>query len=402
MSLKQLNFSKHNLIIDLAEVKRMFGESLNQGCRYLLKQSLEQAMALDFYHHISARRYQRTPLRGGYRNGYRPRSLLTSVGVIELKVPRDREGEYQSEYIQRYKRVDKVVDKGIQAMFLRGVSTRKVGEVLEALCGAGVSASYVSQVTKALDAEVKAFQNAPVDDEFVFLFLDALEVKVRLGLKVKRFKLLVAYGIRRDGSRCLISYRLATREGTGSWRSFLENLVVRGLVGHNLELIIMDGCPGLWAAVEEVYPLVPHQLCWVHKLANISKYCPKKYRESCVGEAAKIMYGGSSTKAAKLFRQWKLKWIDKVPKAVKCLERDFDKLILFFEFPLEFQKVIRSTNVIERCFREIRRRLKVMGYFQNTKSCKRMAFSLFYYFNVKWERKKERIYSVTEYFKAVA
>ena len=213
MSVKQLDFSKHNLVIDLKEVKRMFGESLNEGCRWLLKQSLEQAMALDFYHHISALRYQRTPLRGGYRNGYRTRSLLTSVGEIELEVPRDREGEYQPECIERYKRVDQVVDKGIRAMFLRGVSTRKVGEVLESLCGAGVSASYVSQVTKALNAEVKTFQNAPVDDEFVFLFLDALEVKIRLELKVKRFKLLVAYGIRREGSRRLLSYRLATREG---------------------------------------------------------------------------------------------------------------------------------------------------------------------------------------------
>jgi len=402
MLLRELDFSKPNLMIDLKEVKRMFGESLNEGCRYLLKQSLEQAMALDFYHHISALRYKRTPLRRGYRNGYRTRSLLTSVGEIELEVPRDREGEYQPECIERYKRVDQVVDKGIRAMFLRGVSTRKVGDVVESLCGAGVSASYVSQVTKALDAQVKAFQNAPVDDEFVFLFLDALEVKIRLELKVKRFKLLVAYGVRRDGGRRLLSYRLATREGIGTWRSFLENLVVRGLQGRNLELIIMDGCPGLWAAVEDIYPLVPHQLCWVHKLANISKYCSKRYGESCVGEAAKIMYAGTSAKAAKLFRQWRLKWIDKVPKAVKCLERDFEKLIPFFEFPLEFQKVIRSTNVIERCFREVRRRLKVMGYFQNTKSCKRIVFSLFHYFNVKWEKKSQRIHPVAEYFIMVA
>ena len=119
-------------------------------------------------------------------------------------------------------------------MFLRGVSTRKVRNVLDCLCGEGVSASYVSQVTKSLDSEVKAFENTPIDNNFVFLFLDALGVKIRLELKVKRYKVLVAYGIRRDGSRSLISFRVARHEGTGTWRSFLENLKVRGLLGHNL------------------------------------------------------------------------------------------------------------------------------------------------------------------------
>lgn len=398
MSAKQLDFSKPNLVIDLAEVKRMFGMHFNEGCRYLVKQAFETIMAVDMYGHISALRYERTPIRGGYRNGYRTRTLLTSVGAIELEVPRDRAGEYDPECFERYKRIHQVVDEGIKAMFLRGVSTRKVRNILDCLCGSGVSASYVSEVTKALDEEVKAFENKPLDDDFAFLFLDGLDVKIRMELRVKRYKLLVAYGIRRDGSRSLISFRLAHSEGTGTWRSFLENLKVRGLLGRNLELIIMDGCLGLWSAIDEVYPLVPHQLCWVHKLRNVSKYCPKRYREDCTSEAARIMYAQTSTMAAKLFRQWRERWIKLIPKAVACLERDFDKLIPFFEFSPEFHKVIRTTNVIERCFKEVRRRLKVMGYFQNTKSCKRIVLSLFFYFNQKWERKTERIVPITQYF----
>jgi len=398
MSLKQLDFSKHNLVIDLAEVKKMFGMHFNEGCRYLVKQAFEKIMALDLYEHISARQYERTPLREGHRNGYRARSLLTSVGAVELEVPRDRAGEYQPGCFERYKRVHRVVDEGIKAMFLRGVSTRKVRNILDCLCGEGVSASYVSEVTKTLDSEVKAFENRPIDDDFAFLFLDGLDVKIRMELRVKRYKLLIAYGIRRDGSRSLISFRLAKSEGTGSWRSFLENLKVRGLLGHNLELIIMDGCLGLWSAIEEVYPLVLHQLCWVHKLRNIVKYCPKRYRESCTKEAARIMYAQTSAMAAKLFRQWKVRWINLIPKAVACLERDFDKLIPFFEFSLEFHKVIRTTNVIERSFKEVRRRLKVMGYFQNTKSCKRIVLSQFFYFNKKWERRTERIIPIAQYF----
>jgi len=398
MSVKQLDFSKHNLVIDLKEVKRMFEVHFNAGCRYLVKQAFEEIMALDMYEHICAFRYERTPVRSGYRNGYRERGLLTSVGWMELEVPRDRAGKYVPEWFERYKRVHQVVDEGIKAMFLRGVSTRKVRDILDCLCGEGVSASYVSEVTKALDSEVKAFENTPLQDDFAFLFLDALGVKIRLELKVKHYKVLIAYGICRDGSRSLISFRLAHTEGAGTWRSFLENLKVRGLMGHNLELIIMDGCLGLWSAIDEVYPLVPHQLCWVHKLRNIAKYCPKRYRESCTGEAARIMYAQTSAMAAKLFRQWKDRWGKLIPEAVECLERDFDKLIPFFELSPEFHKVIRTTNMIERSFREVRRRLKVMGYFQNTKSCKRIMLSLFCYFNSKWEKKTERIIPIAQYF----
>jgi transposase-like protein len=164
----------------------------------------------------------------------------------------------------------------------------------------------------------------------------------------------------------------------------------------------MDGAPGLWAAIEEVYPLVPHQLCWVHKLRNISRYGPRSSREACVAEAAQIMYAPSSTQAAKLFREWKRRWQDINPRGVACLERDFDRLIPFFEFDSSLHKIIRTTNVIERCFKEVRRRLKVIGYFQNTKSCKRIVMSLFFYFNGKWDSRKERIESIASYFKQAA
>jgi putative transposase len=126
MSPKQLDFSKYNLVIDLAEVKRMFQMHFNDGCRYLVKQAFERIMALDMHEHICALRYERTPVRSGFRNGYRERDLLTSVGVVHLEVPRDRAGEYEPECFERYKRVHRVVDEGIKAMFLIGREIRKV------------------------------------------------------------------------------------------------------------------------------------------------------------------------------------------------------------------------------------------------------------------------------------
>jgi putative transposase len=135
MSQKQLDFSKHNLTIDLAEVKRMFNEDLSGGGRYLLEEFFHRIMAQDLYEHLRARRHERTPVRGGYRNGYRERYLLTSLGLLKLKVPRDREGAYQPDCFERYKRIQREVDEGIKAMFLRGVSTRKVGDAYALIRG---------------------------------------------------------------------------------------------------------------------------------------------------------------------------------------------------------------------------------------------------------------------------
>lgn len=399
---RELDFSKHNLGIDLSEVKQMFESHLEDGCRYLVRDVLGWAMEVDLREQLQASWNERTDSRLGYRNGFRERTLLTSFGEIELLIPRDRAGHYRPDYFQRYKRVDKTVDEGIRAMFTRGVSTRKVGEVLEALCGRGVSAGYVSNVCKVLDETVKNFENSPIDDDYIFLFLDGLHVRIRYELHVKSLVLLFAYGIKGDGSRRFLSFRLVKKESHKSYLSFLENLEARGLKGKNLRLIVMDGALGLWSAIAEVYPEIPHQLCWAHKLRNVSKYCPKRHQTKCLSEASKIMYARSPKLAARLFREWKAKWDKVVPRAIACLERDFDKLVPVFVFPEEIRRMIRTTNVIERCFREVRRRLKVMGYFQDNKSCKRIVMSLVEYFNLKWTRGRERIRSIAQYYQNAA
>ena len=396
MSYRELNFDNPKVAISMSEVKDMFRMHFEQGCRYVARRVYDKILAVDFDRFISAGRYQRSPKRRGHRNGYRRRSLLTSVGVLDLKVPRDREGKYRPDLFARYQRVEDSLEATIRAMFLRGVSTRKVGEILDVLCGERLSASKVSTVVRELDQAVIDFANSPINDDFLFLFVDALTVRIRFELKAKKVKLLVAYGIKVDGSRELISFQRANSESTACWKAFLENLKVRGLVGGNLKLIIMDGGAGLWAAAQEVYPLVEHQLCWVHKLRNVAKYCPKRYQAECVSQAAQIMYASSSTMAAKRFRAWKKQWQSKIPKAVNCLEKDFDKLIPVFQFPQQIRRMIRTTNVIERCFREVRRRLKIMGCFQNSRSCDRIIYAIFNYFNTKWTRNTEKIKAIKD------
>lgn len=396
MPYRELSFDSHNVAICMSEVKDMYRMHFERGCQYVAKRVYNKILAVDFDSFINAGRHQRTGQRKGYRNGYRSRSLLTSVGQLDLTIPRDRNSEYQPELFDRYRRVDRSLEATIRAMFLQGVSTRKVGDILDVLCGERLSASKVSTVVKELDQAVTDYANRPIADDFVFLFLDALSVKVRFELKARRIKLLVAYGIKADGSRELISFMRANSESTACWRSFLDNLYVRGLKGRTLRLIAMDGGGGLWSAIEDVYPLVKHQLCWVHKLRNVAKYCPQRYREDCTRQAAQIMYAKSSAMAAKRFRAWKKRWQSSIPRAVNCLEKDFDRLIPIFDFPKNIRKMIRTTNVIERCFREVRRRLKVMGYFQNSKSCDRIIYAIFNYFNTKWKQPKAKIKNIKQ------
>lgn len=402
MPYRDLNFDTHNVAICMSEVKDMFRMHFDRGCQYVMKRVYAKILAVDFDSYINAGRYQRSSSRRSYRNGYRHRKLVTSIGELDLEIPRDRDGGYRPELFERHKRVDRVIDDTIRQMFLSGVSTRKVGDVLDALCGSRLSASYVSQVTKELDSAVREYGNSPIDDDFKLLFLDGLSVKVRMELKAKRYMLLVAYGVRADGSRRLISFQRVKSESYACWKAFLGNLQTRGLLGKNLELITMDGAPGLWAAIDEIYPLVRHQLCWVHKLRNVSKYCARRYQKECMEGTRSIMYAPTSGLAAKRFREWKRTWQEKVPRAVKCLEDDFDRLIPVFEFPEEIRKMIRTTNVIERCFREVRRRLKVMGYFQNSKSCDRIIFALFSYFNSKWKRNNQRITAIRNIYRKAA
>jgi len=402
MPYRELNFDSHNVAICMSEVKDMFRMHFEQGCRFVAKRVYQKILAVDFDSFINAGKHQRTNRRRGYRNGYRSRSLLTSVGQLDLKIPRDRAGQYRPDLFDRYRRVDGSLEDTIRAMFLQGVSTRKVGDILDVLCGERLSASKVSTVVKELDQAVGDYANRPIADDFVFLFLDALSVKIRFELKAKKVKLLVAYGIKTDGTRELISFGRANSESAACWKSFLDNLYTRGLRGRTLKLIAMDGGGGLWSAIEDVYPLVKHQLCWVHKLRNVAKYCSRRYQEECVNQAAKIMYAKSSAMATREFRVWKKRWQSKIPRAVNCLEKDFDRLIPVFEFPKNIRKMIRTTNVIERCFREVRRRLKVMGYFQNSKSCDRIIYAIFNYFNHKWQRPNGKINTIKQLTTKVA
>jgi len=352
-----------------------------------LKRVLEGAMEDEVMDYIGiSRRYERSEERETQRNGYYKRDLETELGLVrELEVPRSRDGGYRPKVFKRYKRRQEAVNDSIKDIFLAGVSTRRVGEVLKPLIGANPSASTVSQVVKSLDTEVKRFHHRALWDRYRYLFLDGLTVRLKTALGARKRLLLIAYGIRKDGRKELIAFRQAKSESEEEWESLLNDLYRRGLEGESLELIITDGATGLHAAIDMVYPYTPRQRCWVHKLRNVAVKLSRNIQKECLWGAKLIYLAANRKEAIKCYWDWATCWRDTQPKAVACLEKDLDELLTFFAFPEKHRSMIRTTNAIERSFREIRRRIRPMSCFTNEKSCERIIYALFHYNNKKWE-----------------
>lgn len=369
------------------EIRGDFGIDLRREGRRALKRLLETSMSIEVQDLIGSERWEHNPNRCNYRNGYYYRDLITGLGHIsDIKVPRVRKGSVEFKCIKRYKGRTKEIDDMICEIFLNGVSTRDVSKVIEPLLGLGsVSATTISNITKELDDCVIKFHNRSLNDIYKYLILDGIYLNIKSPIYKRKRCVLVCYGIKEDGKKELIDFQIAGNgESEDGWLSFLNLLYNRGLAGKHLALVVIDGNKGLYNAVRFIYPQAKVQRCWAHKLRNVANYCPRKIEKEVIKGARDIYLAVSKTDALKAYKEWRKKWFDKVPKAIKCLEDDLEELLNFYDMPSEFHKKIRTTNMIERVFREVRRRTRPMSCFQNKKSLERIIFAIFSKLNKSW------------------
>jgi len=377
-----------HLKLDWAERKAFFAEELDEQVRSSVKRMLEQALEAERTARLAVGRYVRdVEARRDFHNGYYRRDLGTRLGLLRrLRVPRTRRG-YGSELLPRSQRRQEAVHALVREAFLRGISTRQVGPVLEPVLGEAYSAQTISRIARGLDRAVEQFHGRRLGDDWVYLFLDGVVLKVRDARgKVRRRVVLAAYGISAAGRPELLAYRLVPGESEAAWTAFLQDLYLRGLEGRTLRLVVTDGSPGLAAAVALVYPQARVQRCWAHKLRNLADKVPQK-EGSCVGQAAAIYRAKNRRQAERAFRRWAARWGKRRPRAVACVERDLDQLLNFYSLPEGHWKKVRTTNVIERAFREVRRRTRPMSSFTNPASCERIVFGVISHLNRSWERK---------------
>jgi len=364
--------------------------------RKLTKNLIEDTLDEEMIQYMQTQPYQRTGKsdRLDYRNGHYWRNLDTTLGPIEdIAVPRSRQGLFKTSVFERYQRRQEAVNTAVCNVFLRGISTRDVAEALKPLLNTTLSASAVSRITKRLDQNVKEFHRHPLLDEYQFLFLDGITISVKGSLKAKKILILVAYGITVFGKKELVAFRIANAESTPACESFLNDLFRRGFKGENLKMIVTDGSKGFIAAIETVYPHALHQRCWVHKLRNATKLLKKAQIKPFKADARKIYNASSHREAVNAFKALRRNWYRAAPQAVACLERDMDDLLVFLTIPIKEQfrafirRQIRTTNIIERSFREVRRRTRPMGCFTNYDSVSRIIYAIFNRLNSKWQEK---------------
>jgi len=378
----------------LAEMKESFWGDLQGQTKQVWKQFFDQQSQRlrDLY--CGWGHYERGPaLKRDYRNGFYERDFVTRFGSIRLRIARTRAKNFIPPGLKAFQRRAPELAMLIREAFLRGLSTRQVGRVIAVLTGEGVSAQTVSTLTRDLDEAVRRFHQAPVDEDWAYLFLDGVSLRVRRPGGRKRVQMLVVYGVRRNGTRQLLAFLRTRGESQADWEALLQDLYRRGLQGKNLLMIVTDGCPGLAAAIPTVYPRALHQRCWVHKMRNILEKVRKSDYDEVKADAQAIYLADSRRQAEKAARAFARRWRGPYPNMVRQLEADLPELLSFFSFPRHLWRKLRTTNIIERCFVEVRRRTRPMVCFVNVASVDRIIYSIFNRFNLEWKNRTLRVFT---------
>jgi len=367
-----------------------------------LKELLEERMDEELGQYLGRAKHERREQGDpeDYRNGSYLRHLLTEIGDLIIQVPRSRKG-FLSRVLEAYKRRSRTVDQLIMACFVLGMSTRKVSTALLSLLGERVSASTVSEVAKKLDKAVKEYHERKLEDRYRFLLFDGVVLKQKGAAKVQKKVILCVYGISWEGKKEMIDFLLAASESQNAWEGFLRDLYGRGLEGKRCELITTDGGHGLRSALEVVYPRIPRQHCWAHKTRNVLDKVKKADWEKVKKDLQRISHAKNRQAATQAYWSFCHKYRKAYPGAVKSLESEIEDLISFYQVKLsskerqglnakEIQqaqmilwKKIRTTNLIERAFREVKRRTRPMGVFGNKGSMERILYAVFFHYNSK-------------------
>lgn len=340
----------------------------------LVKEALDQMLQAEMTEFLGAAPGERAEGRGGYRSGYYGRGLITRVGKIELRVPRDRSGEFSTALFERFQRSEKALVSALAEMYIQGVSTRKVKAITEELCGHSFSASVISSINKGLDDTLTKFARRKLTDDYPYLILDARYEKVREEGVIQSQAVLIAIGINWEGKREVLGVELANRESLTTWRDFLMSLKQRGLSG--VEFAVTDDHAGLKKAVAEILPQAAWQRCYVHFLRNALDYLPRKADDDCMQELRWLYDRRNIAEAQRDLAAWLTRWQKKYPKLTDWVEENIGSTLTFYRLPRLHHRHLKSTNMIERLNEELRRRTRVVRIFPNVASCLRLTRAL--------------------------
>jgi len=360
-----------DLINEIKQQPQSLFEMIRSNVQETVGEYLSSLMDSEMTHFLGRTRYERCEGDKNHRNGsYDRKFTLKGIGSVDIKVPRDRKGEFKTEVIPRSKQYEDSLREDLSVMFLAGISTRTLAIMSERLIGRKISAGEVSNVSKELTRSVEAWRERDLSGEAIkYLYMDGTNFSMRIDGSVEKVPVLVVIGVTESGYRTVLGLQAGDKESATNWREMFKDLKRRGLKGKLISLGIMDGLSGLKRVFEEEFPNAKIQRCQIHVSRNILAKVPRKLKKTIGDEVRSIFYASSKKKALRFFESFKDRWEEEIPSAVKCLEKSLQACLTYLDFPEEEWVCLRTTNVIERVNKEFKRRTKPMEILAGERSC---------------------------------
>lgn len=364
-------------------------EMIRETVKENVGQYLTELMDTEMSHFLGRARYQRIDGKHNHRNGsYHRNYALKGIGPVDVKVPRDRDGEFSTQVIPRSKQYEDILREDLCTMFLGGISTRTLSLISEKLVGRRLSSTEVSKASKQLAQAVEAWRQRDLSSEPIkYMYVDGTLFSMRIGKTIDKEPVLVAIGVTELGHRTVLGLQAGDKESAPVWRQMFKDLKKRGLDGSRVELGIMDGLPGLEMVFKEEFSNAKVQRCQVHVARNILAKVPKKLKKDIGDEVRSIFYASSRQKAVGFFNAFKSKWESELPSAVKCLETSLESCLTYLHFPEEEWICLRTTNVIERVNKEFKRRTKPMEIVAGERACYTLLAFICLKMELRWRSK---------------
>jgi putative transposase len=343
--------------------------------RLIVERVVQAVLEAEMTAHLRAEPYERNTERKGYRNGYKPRQLNTRVGTLTLHVPQDRDGTFSTQLFARYQRNEKALVLALMEMYVEGVSTRKVREITEVLCGTSFSKSLVSELAGQLDAELEAWRNRPLTETiYPYLSVDARYEHVRQGGQIVSHGVLIVAGVRADGHREILAVTVADTESAATYHQLFSDLKARGLSG--VRLVTSDSHQGLKAAIDRHFQGASWQRCQVHFTRDLLGMVGAGRRKELAEDLRGIFTARTREQALTTAETVAARWEPTHPRVARLLEDAIEDCLACLAFPLAHRARIRTTNGLERLNEEIKRRTRVVRIFPNPEACLRLVTAL--------------------------
>ncbi len=347
---------------------------------------MNSAMQIERSRHLQAIPYERTEERRGYANGFKPKTLKTRFGEVQLSVPQTRNSSFYPQSLERGQRSERALKLALAEMYIQGVSTRKVAKITEELCGFEVSSSEVSRASQALDEHLGQWRIRPLE-AFPYVYLDARYEKVRHGGIVVSSAVLVAIGVSASGHREVLGVSVKLSESEVHWRDFLSSLKDRGL--HGIKLFISDAHEGLKAARNAIFPTVPWQRCQFHLQQNAQHYVPRQRMKQEVAERIRNIFAApDDQEAIRLLTAFLDDYRKDAPDLAKWAETAIPEGLVVMSMPKKHRRRLRTVNMLERLNKELLRRTRVATLFPNTESCLRLVTAVAMEISDEWQAGK--------------